>query len=97
MTGRNQSNPLFELTLAVADWKSAKKLDKARDEINAAIAQTLAGLNPDEVDDIVFRPPGWCGNNSKHGERSSSRGEFVRVNAAGSASRQRFVNMAMSW
>lgn len=55
MTGRNQSNPLFELTLAVADWKSAKKLDKARDEINAAIAQTLAGLNPDEVDDIVFR------------------------------------------
>ena len=49
------ADPLFELTLAVALWKSAKRLDKARDEINSAIAQTLAHLNPDEVDDFILR------------------------------------------
>jgi hypothetical protein len=48
-------DPLFELTLAVADWMSAKKLDRTCDEINAAIAQTLAHLDRDEADDIVLR------------------------------------------
>jgi hypothetical protein len=48
-------DPLFELTLAVADWMSAKKLNKTCDEINAAITQTLAHLDRDEADDIVLR------------------------------------------
>lgn len=49
------ADPLFELTLAVADWMGAGRLDKTADEINAAIAQTLAHLNRDEADDIVLR------------------------------------------
>jgi hypothetical protein len=55
VTGRDQSNPLFDLTLTVACWRSAQRLDKTRDQINAAIAEALAHLARDEADDILHR------------------------------------------
>jgi hypothetical protein len=55
MSKKTTHDPLFDLALAVALWKSAQRFDKTCDEINAAIAQTLAGLNPDDVDDLIFR------------------------------------------
>jgi hypothetical protein len=55
VTYRTGNDPLYDLAFSVACWMSVQKVGKSRDEINAAIAETLVHLAPDERDDIVHR------------------------------------------